>query len=355
MARLQATGSQPHAPPRCWRRHCCWAACEREQAAAPEPVRPVKTMRAEAKATTRSVAYSGSVKARREATLGFRVARQDRRAAGQRRRARRARRAARAARPHRSRRCRSRAPTPPLASAKTQLAVAQSAYDRAASLAAKGFAAAGDAGRAQARARSGPRRRRSGGLGAGAGGQSTELRGAEVRCRGRRHQRCRPRPDRSSRPARPSSSSRATARRKSRSRCRKTKSGISTSATASPCGSGPIRTSPAPASRARSPAARTRPRAPSRSASACPTTPRSASARPPTVTAEIPVEAAGVEAPLSALTERDGRPILWIVDPKTKTVSPREVAPAGFTDEGVRIVAGAGSPANSSSPRARSS
>jgi multidrug efflux pump subunit AcrA (membrane-fusion protein) len=31
-------------------------------------------MRAEAKATTRFVTYSGSVRARREATLGFRVA-----------------------------------------------------------------------------------------------------------------------------------------------------------------------------------------------------------------------------------------------------------------------------------------
>ena len=73
------------------------------------------------------------------------------------------------------------------------------------------------------------------------------------------------------------------------------------------------------------------------------------------VTAEIPVEAAGVEAPLSALTERDGRPTLWIVDPKTMTVSPREVAPAGFSGEGVRIARGAWRPASGSSPPAPSS
>jgi RND family efflux transporter MFP subunit len=58
------------------------------------------------------------------------------------------------------------------------------------------------------------------------------------------------------------------------------------------------------------------------------------------VTAEIPAEAAGVEAPLSALSERNGRPIVWIVDPRAKTVSPREVVAAGFSPGGVRIVEG---------------
>jgi RND family efflux transporter MFP subunit len=49
-------------------------ACTQEQARAPEPVRPVKVVKAEANAATREIVFSGAVKARVEASLGFRVA-----------------------------------------------------------------------------------------------------------------------------------------------------------------------------------------------------------------------------------------------------------------------------------------
>jgi len=54
----------------------------------------------------------------------------------------------------------------------------------------------------------------------------------------------------------------------------------------------------------------------------------------------IPVEAGGIAVPLSALTERDGRPNLWVFDPDTKTVAPRPVTTAAFTEDGVRITSG---------------
>ena len=59
------------------------AACsEGQTATAPEPVRPVKVVKVAESAPTSRIDLSGSVKARTEAGLGFRVARQDRRAAG---------------------------------------------------------------------------------------------------------------------------------------------------------------------------------------------------------------------------------------------------------------------------------
>ncbi len=59
-----------------------------------------------------------------------------------------------------------------------------------------------------------------------------------------------------------------------------------------------------------------------------------------TLNAGLPVETDGIEVPVSALSERDGHPTIWIVDPVTRTVSPRAVMAASFTNDGVRIAAG---------------
>ena len=56
--------------------------------------------------------------------------------------------------------------------------------------------------------------------------------------------------------------------------------------------------------------------------------------------ADVPVEAAGIVVPLAALTERDGAPTVWVVDPAAATVSPRKVSTAAFADDGVRITTG---------------
>ena len=56
--------------------------------------------------------------------------------------------------------------------------------------------------------------------------------------------------------------------------------------------------------------------------------------------ASIPVEAGGIAVPLSAVTERDGHPNLWVLNPDTKTVAPRPVTTSAFTDDGVRITSG---------------
>src|SRR5260221_6755388 len=49
------------------------SACTKETARAPEPVRPVKVVKVEPNATTRQIVFSGSVNARTDAGLGFRV------------------------------------------------------------------------------------------------------------------------------------------------------------------------------------------------------------------------------------------------------------------------------------------
>lgn len=53
--------------------------------------------------------------------------------------------------------------------------------------------------------------------------------------------------------------------------------------------------------------------------------------------AEVPVEAGGIIVPLAALGEREGSPVVWVVDPEKKTVEPRKVETSGFAPEGVRI------------------
>jgi multidrug efflux system membrane fusion protein len=44
--------------------------------------------------------------------------------------------------------------------------------------------------------------------------------------------------------------------------------------------------------------------------------------------------------PLAALSERDGKPIVWVVDPANQTVAPRNVETESFAPGGVRIAQG---------------
>jgi membrane fusion protein, multidrug efflux system len=314
------------------------AGCEKEQVAAPEPVRPVKVMRAEVKATTRTVSYSGVVKARREANLGFRVGGKiveravnvgDRVAPG-----------ALLARLDRSDLALALASaSAALSGAKTQLAVAQSAYDRTSELAAKGFAskAALDErklGLDQARAAVDQAR--------AAEAQAANQAGyAELRAE-----------DAGVVTALPAEAGQVVAAGTPVATV--ARDGEKEVAVAVPESeirhlhvgdrfavrfwSDPDRTSAGVVREiAGSADAGSRTFAVRVSLADDPAIRLGATAE---VTAEFPVEAASLEAPLSALTERDGRPTLWIVDPQTRKVSPREITPAGFSAEGVRIADG---------------
>ena len=59
-----------------------------------------------------------------------------------------------------------------------------------------------------------------------------------------------------------------------------------------------------------------------------------------TLSADVPVGDAGIVMPLAALAERDGKPIVWVVDPAKQTVVPRNVATEAFAADGVRISEG---------------
>ena len=312
--------------------------CEPKQAATPEPVRPVKVMRAEVKPATRAVTYSGVVKARREASLSFRVGGKivervvnigDRVAPG-----------SLLARLDRSDLALALASaTAALASARSQLAVAQSAYSRAEDLAAKAFfakATLDDRKLALDQAQAAVDQARSAqeqaahqatyadltsdvaGVVTGVQAEAGQVvaTGAPVVI-----------------VARDGEKEVAVAVPENEIRRFHVGDRFAVRFWADPdlvgagvareiAGSADLasRTFAIRVSLADDPAIRLGETA--------------------AVTAEIPVEAAGVEAPLSALTERDGRPTLWIVDPKTLTVAPREVAPAGFSGEGVRIARG---------------
>jgi RND family efflux transporter MFP subunit len=58
------------------------------------------------------------------------------------------------------------------------------------------------------------------------------------------------------------------------------------------------------------------------------------------LTADVPVDGGGIVMPLAALSERDGKPIVWVVDPARQTVEPRTVATRSFAAGGVRIAEG---------------
>lgn len=314
------------------------SACEREQAAAPEPVRPVKAMRAEARATTRSVVYSGTVRARHEATLGFRVGGKiverlvnvgERVAPG-----------SVLARLDRSDLALSlSSANAALEATKSQLAVAQNAYDRASSLAAKGFAAQSTLDDRKL--------------------QLDQARSALDQAKSAQEQ---------------------AAHQANYAELASDVAGVVTSVQAE---AGQVVSAGAPvfvvardgekevavavpeneirhfhvgdrfAVRFWADPDLTRSGVAREIAGSADPTSRTFAIRvslpddpairlgeTAAVTADIPVEAAGIEAPLSALAERDGKTVVWIVDPKSKTVSPREVIAAGFSGDGVRIVQG---------------
>ena len=59
-----------------------------------------------------------------------------------------------------------------------------------------------------------------------------------------------------------------------------------------------------------------------------------------TISADVPVSGGAIVVPLAALSERDGKPIVWVVDPASQTVAPRYVETRSFVADGVRISAG---------------
>jgi multidrug efflux system membrane fusion protein len=56
-----------------------------------------------------------------------------------------------------------------------------------------------------------------------------------------------------------------------------------------------------------------------------------------TLSAEVPVDDSGIVMPLAALSQRDGKPVVWVVDPAKQTVVPRFVQTTAFAPGGVRI------------------
>jgi multidrug efflux pump subunit AcrA (membrane-fusion protein) len=44
--------------------------------------------------------------------------------------------------------------------------------------------------------------------------------------------------------------------------------------------------------------------------------------------------------PLGALAERNGKPVVWVVDPASQTVAPRAVETDAFAADGVRVSQG---------------
>jgi membrane fusion protein, multidrug efflux system len=59
-----------------------------------------------------------------------------------------------------------------------------------------------------------------------------------------------------------------------------------------------------------------------------------------TLSADVPVDGSAIVMPLAALSERDGKPIVWVVDPANQTVAPRNVETESFAPGGVRIAQG---------------
>ena len=59
-----------------------------------------------------------------------------------------------------------------------------------------------------------------------------------------------------------------------------------------------------------------------------------------TVEADVPVATTAFAVPLAALTRADGKARVWIVDPATATVAPRDVVLGAVTADGVRVVEG---------------
>jgi len=54
----------------------------------------------------------------------------------------------------------------------------------------------------------------------------------------------------------------------------------------------------------------------------------------------VAAEGGAIVVPAAALSERNGEPIVWVVDPAAKTVAPRNVRFDAFAPDGVRISSG---------------
>ena len=59
-----------------------------------------------------------------------------------------------------------------------------------------------------------------------------------------------------------------------------------------------------------------------------------------TLTAEVATDDGDVVVPIAALAEQDGKPMVWVVDPRTQTVAARTVETGAFAAEEVRISSG---------------
>ena len=59
-----------------------------------------------------------------------------------------------------------------------------------------------------------------------------------------------------------------------------------------------------------------------------------------TLSAEVAADGGGIVVPTASLTEREGASIVWIVDPVSQTVTPRNVETEGFAADGIRIASG---------------
>lgn len=59
-----------------------------------------------------------------------------------------------------------------------------------------------------------------------------------------------------------------------------------------------------------------------------------------TLGANIPDGTGGIVLPLAALAKVDGKPTVWVVDPATKTVSARVIVTGNFADSGFRVESG---------------
>ncbi len=59
-----------------------------------------------------------------------------------------------------------------------------------------------------------------------------------------------------------------------------------------------------------------------------------------TLALDVAAEGGAIVVPAAALSERNGEPIVWVVDPAAKTVAPRNVRFDAFAPDGVRISSG---------------
>lgn len=59
-----------------------------------------------------------------------------------------------------------------------------------------------------------------------------------------------------------------------------------------------------------------------------------------TLSATVAADGGDIVVPTASLTEREGEPIVWIVDPISQTVAPRNVETEGFAPDGIRIASG---------------